>query len=304
MFAPQSCRSMIQHWGRSALVLVPGLTLGVLGFGVTPLDAKALGSEPRITPQPLSSPAFSQTPHPVAQLFYPPAGPHQGVMVVGRGRASLPADSATIEFYLYKDGYDESFEDEFRSTGVVSSLRSVNYEELGDGEGIAEADLDPLVEALTALGIAGTAITTELSDTDSYSATVRVEIAKPTQAQIKDLVTAGETSMDDDSSILVQDVSVVYSLEDCQELETAAYRSAVTDGTKRATAIAAELQVSLNHPPSIAESLFNLVVPGCNSEGPNFSSLFSGFGGYAPYNPDKAAEVELQRDIFMTYPVR
>lgn len=266
------------------------------------------------------APVALASPLTLAQLFYPPVSNSPGIMVVGRGRASHPADLARLTFSVYRDSYsfEEGFEQARRdrqpnrplvSSGIPSLLPSahpaswLNAESLeGEELEITEADIAAVLDALAAQGINPEQITQEFGTLDAYTAEVTVELPQPTQGRVQAIVEAVQEAMADRSPVYLQDVSVVYSLADCIALEVDAYGAAVADGRQRAAAIAANMGVSLVNPPSVAESLFNLVVPGCDSVGPEFPPFFGGFGS-GDYDPEQPAEVEVFRDVFMTYPV-
>ncbi|MGA1601831.1 MAG: hypothetical protein ACO4CG_06040 [Prochlorothrix sp.] len=281
---------------------------------------------------PATAPAANATPRPIAQLFYPPTGQPPGIQVVGRGQASQPADRATLQFYIYRDsyyfddGFGESFEESRQSPQhaptqfspqtpaaipsyaqasptPVSRFQPVEHDSWSGEPDITATDLEPLLNALVEQGVKPSQITQELGTLDAYTATVTVELSQPSQSQVKAIVETVEKSLFEQEPLFLQEVSVVYGVEDCRALEADAYGAAVMDGAERAGSIAANLGVELVDPPSVAESLFNLVVPGCSSNGPEFPDFFNGFGG-SGYDPTQPAEVEVLRDVFMTYPVR
>jgi len=104
--------------------------------------------------------------------------------------------------------------------------------------------------------------------------------------------------------IVVETVNVRYAMKDCQVLVRAAYQAAVKDARNRSEALAQAMNVQLGKVPSVAESfLYDLFVPLC-SEATELPSFLPFGSSGSRYDPNAPIEVQLRRDIFVTYPIK
>jgi hypothetical protein len=239
----------------------------------------------------------------IAQMLYPPVSSRDpGLMVVGQGIARRAADSARIELQFYRtdpyyDYYGWEEGDEYVPPPAAPPL--------------SEADFRPVVNAIIATGVPANAIDVDLTGGSAgyfgstNVAAVIVTLRNPTQTQVRNLVTAANEAVTG-SDIYSQGTYVNYQIDNCAPLLRDVYMSAIEDAQSRAQAMAAALEVQINPVPSVAESPFNLFYPPCGRDQPNASSMW---GGYNPavgtfYDPNMPAEVQVQRDIFVTFPIR
>lgn len=242
----------------------------------------------------------------MAQMFYPSVSDDRGLMVQGQGEASAPADTARIEFTFSSstNPFDA------QSEGSTSS----------SPEPITQTILQPVVDALVAIGVPANAIEVNTSPSSSQpfpfpfplpnsggSAQVLVKLDKPTREQVQQIVTVGSKDEKLKGNLSMQGVSVKYEVNDCQALAKAAYLAAVNDARNRAAALSEALGVKMADIPSIAESpflgFFGLGSSSSCDAKPN-TPIFP-FGAIKqPYNPAAPAEVQLKKEIFVTYRIR
>ena len=238
----------------------------------------------------------------MAQLFYPPVSDRPGVMVQGQGKATAPADTARIEF-LFSNQYSE--EPEGKTPKAPKPL--------------TQASLKPIVDALVAVGVPATAIeiNTNPSNPPAFpfpiSATegavqMVVRLEKPTRDRVQQIVKVAGDEKIFKGKFSLQNTNVEYAINDCPALERAAYAAAVNNARSRATALSEALGVKIADVPSIAESSFSLFnifsasSSACGSAGSTPVFPFSAFK--KPFNPATPAEVEVKKDIFVTYTIR
>lgn len=240
----------------------------------------------------------------MGQFLYPPVSDDQGIMVVGQGVASLPAETAEIDFFLVN--YDPYAAPTFPEGLPPDSGEATSIPE---PQPITRQALQPIVDVLVEAGIPNTEIEVNLDSTNpggySYEpgATISLTIDQPSQPQVRQLVDAVTAAVADEENIFLQNTSVRYGVEDCQALETAVYEAAVTNARSRAEAIANAMDIELRNVPSVAESPFNLLTNACDSSSA-FSLPFGAGYGTSYYDPEAPAEVQLRRDVFVTFPVR
>lgn len=127
-----------------------------------------------------------------------------------------------------------------------------------------------------------------------------VTVAQPTRDRLEEIFNAGSKAADKLEEVLLENVRVQYSVNDCQALEQAAYQSAVEDGQHKANSIATALGAELKRVPSVAEPFYAIFLPGCNSQG----NLPFASKEASVYDPNTPVEVEVSKDIFFTYRVR
>jgi uncharacterized protein YggE len=247
---------------------------------------------------------LGQLPDEIAQLLYPPVSEErQGLMVVGQGIVYAPADVADIEVSVYgSDPYSYGYEWYEGEEPAPEPLPE---------NSITTADAQALVNAIVAAGIPATAVSYEIVSPDAYSystddyAVITVNLSDPTQDGVADVVDAVNATADA-SDYYVETTSVSYRVSDCRPLIQQAYTAAIADAAARAETMATALGVEIDSVPSVAESPFNLIYPPCDAEGNLDDSDFWGYnywsGGF--YDPDAPAEIRLQRDIFVTFPIR
>jgi hypothetical protein len=247
--------------------------------------------------------AIAATATPVtAQLLYPPVSNDHGIMVVGQGVASRPADRAAIDLIVLN--YDP-----YSSPAPESPLFSVqaDYPLPNEPQPLTREALQPIIDALVAAGIAASEIEVELGSSSAPyygdgSATLSFTVEQPSSEQIERLVETATTAIQESEDLYLQETYVKYSVEECQPLETAVYEAAIRDARNRAEAIARAMSVELSPVPSVAESPFNLFAGGCDADS-GLSLPFGAGYGAAYYDPSAPAEVQLRRDVFVTFPI-
>ena len=257
-----------------------------------------------------SSPADSMPdPTEVAQVFYPPATPNRQVlMVIGHGQVHRAADKAEVAIVLFN--YDP-----YQVTE--------NPESMPELKPMTQAQLKPVLEAIAAAGISTADLKVKIGSaqptpgsTDPFayygegSAVIQFDLAQPTQQQVEKLMTAIETVTSSSDVVHLQDRYVTYSTTSCDGLAQEAYVAAVADASDRAQVLAGAMKVQVTNVPSVAEaaSLFpGLPYPyapsSCDLESiPNAAAM--GYSSPTSYDPSLPAEVTLQRDLYVTYPIR
>ncbi len=258
-----------------------------------------------------ASPAAERTPDPteVAQVFYPPATPNRQVlMVMGHGQVNRAADKAEVAIVLFNyDPYAVSEDPE-----ATASLKPMT-----------PAMLKPVLEAIAAAGVPAGDLKVKIgsaqptpgsNDPFAYygegSAVIKFDLTQPTQQQVEKIMTAVESVTGGDHAVYLQDRYVTYSTTSCDGLAQAAYVAAVADARDRAQVLAGAMKVQLTNVPSVAES--SSFFPGlpyasipspCDLASiPNAAAM--GYFSPSAYDPALPAEVTLQRDLYVTYPIR
>jgi len=240
----------------------------------------------------------------MAQLFYPPVSDRQGVMVQGQGKASAPADTARIEF-LFTNMTEPSEDPEGQTPSKPPKP-------------ITQATIRPVIDGIVALGVPASAIEVNTNPTDTQAfpfpiptsegaVQLLVRLEKPTRDRVQQIVKVAGDQQNLNSNVSLQSMNVQYNVNDCPALEKAAYAAAVNDARSRARALSEALGVKIADVPSIAESsfsLFNFFGSSGSSCGSTNTPIFPFSVLQRPYDPNAPAEVEVKKDIFVTYTVR
>ncbi|MEH1782358.1 MAG: SIMPL domain-containing protein [Nostoc sp.] len=244
-----------------------------------------------------------------AQLFYPPASDRHSLMVIGQGAVRVPADTADIELVFSSGGSNDELQTQpsaFPETRRLSSLtlllnEKTPAEPLPNKKSLTKATLQPVVDSLIAKGISADKIQVQINTNSSENnAKILVKLEKPTRDRIQEIVATANKSTSKLENLSIKSVGVDYAVNDCQALQSSVYQSAMKDAQSRAQALATAMEVKLGT-PSVAEPFYTLLYPSCSSKTGVTLPSFASFLSSPAYNPDAPAEVEMKKDIFVTY---
>ncbi|MEH2124965.1 MAG: SIMPL domain-containing protein [Nostoc sp.] len=244
-----------------------------------------------------------------AQLFYPPASDRHSLMVIGQGVVRVPADTADIELVFSSGGSNDELQIQRSSLpetrGISSPTLLYNYktaaEPLPSKKSLTKATLQPVVDSLVAKGIKADKIQVQINPNASENnAKILVRLEKPTRDRVQEIVATANKATSDLENLSVKSVGVDYAVNDCQALQSSVYQSAMKDAQSRAQALATAMEVKLST-PSVAEPFYTLFYPSCGSKTGVPLPSFASFLLSPVYNPDAPAEVEMKKDIFVTY---
>ncbi|MBN3888053.1 SIMPL domain-containing protein [Nostoc sp.] len=262
-----------------------------------------------------------------AQLFYPPASDRHSLMVIGQGVVRVPADTADIELVFSSGGSNDELQTQPSSLPETRRISSpsgfgspslleqqdraasptlvFNYktaaEPLPNKKSLTKATLQPVVDSLVAKGIRADKIQVQINPNASENnAKILVRLEKPTRDRVQEIVATANKSTSQIENLSVKSVGVEYAVNDCQALQSSVYQSAMKDAQSRAQALATAMDVKLST-PSVAEPFYTLFYPSCSSKTGVPLPSFASFLLSPAYNPDAPAEVEMKKDIFVTY---
>ncbi|BAY74046.1 hypothetical protein NIES25_04560 [Nostoc linckia NIES-25] len=253
-----------------------------------------------------------------AQLFYPPASDRHSLMVMGQGVVRVPADTADIELVISsKDSNDElqtqpsTLSQVRRETLPILLLNAKtpigqipSTPTLESQKPLSKATLQPLVDSLVANGISADKIQVQVNpNSTENNAKILVRLEKPTRDRIQEIVGAANKATSKLENLTIKNVGVEYAVNDCQALQSSVYQSAMKDAQSRAQALATAMAVKLGA-ASVAEPFYTLFYPSCNSKSGVTLPSFASFLLTPTYDPDAPAEVEMKKDIFVTYTVK
>jgi uncharacterized protein YggE len=255
-----------------------------------------------------------------AQLFYPPVSDRHSLMVMGQAAVKVPADTADIQLVFSSSATNDELKTQPSALPEARRISSPTafladktpVESLPDQKSLTKATLQPVVDSLVAKGISADKIQVQIYTNSSDSkAKILIRLEKPTrvseapplEVRIQEIVATANKATSKLENLTIKTVNVDYAVNDCQALQSSVYQSAMKDAQSRAQALATTMGVKLGT-PSVAEPFYTLFYPSCGSKTgvplPSFASLLLS----PTYDPDAPAEVEMKKDIFVTYTVK
>ncbi|GFE70251.1 SIMPL domain-containing protein [Chroococcus sp. FPU101] len=239
--------------------------------------------------------------NPIAQFFYPPANNPQTFMVVGKGKAKQKADTAVLKFTL--------------SAVSPTDDNTVAYFIKAQKKTPLETQVKDIVDALLAIGISKTDIEIQYpqnstsgfslpfplpTPTNNTNTKIFVTVANPTHPRLQQIITTAGSAIRKDQPFKFDQFEVRYSVNDCQALQRETYKNAMKDAQNRAIALADAVNAELNPIPSVAEPFYGVFLPEECATGEGF--LFG--SSSVPYDANDPLEVEVSKEIFVTFSVR
>jgi uncharacterized protein YggE len=179
-----------------------------------------------------------------------------GITVQGYGTAEADADSAIVEFYFFRGGGGIEV-----TPGASSSRGSAGATDIAaepqapeadfaaqEVAQITEADLQPVIDALTAAGVARDDIEfISQGYYDKFSSSVTLRATFSNLGSIDAAVNAATSAAGGLGDIQLSSTNVSYTVGDCATLEKAAMQAAVEDARERGAAFAETLGVGLGN---------------------------------------------------------
>jgi uncharacterized protein YggE len=194
-----------------------------------------------------------------------------GITVQGYGMATADADSAIVQFYF--SSYNNSvppmpvpMPGANGSPGVAPGDLKPTIPSPGTVSPITQADLQPVINALTNAGVAASDI--QFSGQgyyDMYSASATLTATIKTLSVVDSAVTAAQGAAANLGNITLQSTNVSYTLQDCKSLESAAMKAAVTDAGERAGLLADALSVKLGNVTGASDYSYSPAGVPCSS---------------------------------------
>ncbi|NJR59159.1 MAG: SIMPL domain-containing protein [Cyanobacteria bacterium CRU_2_1] len=180
-------------------------------------------------------------------------------------------------------------------------------------EPLSRADLQPVIDALVAAGIPASAIEVSLPSDGaanpyySYyypgSVTVSFSVSQPSRERVREIVATVEESVSGSERMYLQDRLVQYTIDTsrCDALIREAYTAALTDARDRATLLAEIIGVEIGDTPSVSDfaGYFTPTLSPCDAP----SNYIYTYASPTYYDPSAPTEVQLQRGVFVSYPI-
>lgn len=177
-----------------------------------------------------------------------------GITVSGYGSATADADSAVIDFYFSRSGYIDPVplpepvpptDGSTGEPGVSFGPDATPYTQ-GEVVELTEADLQPVIDAIVAAGVARDDIEfVGQGYYDPYYASASLRVTVGDADNVDAVVDAANGASGDLGDIFQNGQNVSYTVSDCAALEIAAIEAAVEDANERGGAFAGVLGVGL-----------------------------------------------------------
>jgi uncharacterized protein YggE len=177
-----------------------------------------------------------------------------------------------------------------------------------DMPAIALADLQPVVDALKAAGVADSDIEISLLPGNNYygkggpagTGQVLVAVAAPTSERLQELVNVATQAAWGTGKLEVYNIGAKLTHNDCAGLQQRALQQALADAQTRATAIAAELGVTLGEIQYVNDYPAGdpYGMPACGGQPYPYPEVY-----YPGWDPSMGADVRVYRSMGVTYSV-
>ena len=185
-----------------------------------------------------------------------------GVSVTGQGRASAPAETATISIMLGSGDY-------YKDPAMMEPEADV-----ATPPATAEEAVAPVIEALVAAGIPAADIEVIPDPSSLYASsygtpminTLRFTIQDPTSARIMELLAAATTAATD-AGLYVNMTGALYGVADGATLERGAREDAIADARDQAMTQAELLDVSLGDVIASRDDIYGATIFSGNYSG-------------------------------------
>jgi len=237
-----------------------------------------------------------------------------GITVQGYGRATAPADSARVQFLVALAFFDGSYPYAYATPlppDVMPSEPGTPSEVIPPPTPtpppeLTEADLAPLIDAIKAQGVSDADIEVAIYPAGGYygkygpNGTARVTVTLDNPAdRVGPLLEAGTQAVNESGTLTLQNVSVLYTVNDCSVLLGEARRAAVEDGRENGKGLADALGVSLGQILAASEYVSSPFGPSpCQ---PDFDTYYGySYDGMA-YDPAMPAEVQIVSNVALTF---
>ncbi len=224
-----------------------------------------------------------------------------GITVQGFGSATADADSAVLQLYFGSGG------------GVYGKPVPMPYpqtepptpgETPAPPKPIEEADLQPVIDAIVAQGVARSDIEfTGGPYYDPYSSSAILTVKVANINSLDGIIKAATDAAAGLTGIFLQNTSVSYTVKDCASLEKAALQAAVDDAKARATVFAQTLAVGLGGVTG-ASSYSYSPYGGTACGGGGFPGPYPYAMGGMPYFQGQPSQVQVVANVSITYSIQ
>jgi hypothetical protein len=216
-------------------------------------------------------------------------GLEPGIVAVGFGQATAPAESAELQFLIGSNamfGGGMVYVEEEPITGEATpGAEAVPPGMMGGPASVTEEQLAPIVSALVAAGAVEANVTVTVPViSDSFGpggpnmGEILVQVDRPQGEQLQALVLSAFDSASG-AGLVVLTAGAMYEPADCAALVQEAREEAIADARARAEGIALGLEVSLGELVQASETPY-FGIPGGESCAPE--GMDSGYGPYGP----------------------
>lgn len=256
----------------------------------------------------------------VSSDMYAPAPQMQpggdGITIQGYGSATVNADSAVMELYFGSGGGVKPMPYPMESGGVDGSSGSgaASPVQVAPGQPvppltpvtqevkpITEADLQPVIDAIVAAGVARSDIQfVSQGYYDPYSSNATLRVTVKNIDNVDGVMQAAKNAASGLNNIFLQNINVSYTVGDCAALEKAAMRAAVEDAASRAGAFAEALGVGLGSVTGAANySYAPFGGTPCNSQ---YTGPYPMTG--VAYQAGQPSQVQVVSTVSVTYAIK
>ncbi len=214
----------------------------------------------------------------------------RSLTVIGLGQATAPADVALLEF---------------RFGGQMGSESTVPGLSIQTARKATEAALQPVVKALTAIGVDARNITIQTNSVQSPKVLVRID--KPIQERLQQVVQTVDQALKG-QPLFLQSIGAGYAVNSCEALQRSARRIALRDAQGQLKTLAQDVGVQLGELLSVTvlplEGAPNSVGCGSKVGVPNSVFPITIDDATPPYNPSDQPVVQVRSQVSVTHAIK
>ena len=241
--------------------------------------------------------------------FQQATGSGTGITVQGNGTASADADSARVELWFSNFSEKDVFPEPVPAPLFDEAVPTLPPGEFGFDDGFApeevepitEVDLQPVIDAIVAAGVARSDIEfVGQNYFDPYYASASLRVTVANIADVEGVVSATRSAASGLVNINLDNSNVSYTVGDCTALQKAALQTAIEDAGDNATIFADALGVGIGE-----------IIGAANfSYFPTDGSACDSYYGYYPIYEDVRfggfgeAEVQVYANVSITYAIQ
>lgn len=218
-----------------------------------------------------------------------------GIVVLGSGEASAPAESGTLQLILRAVAPQGDQASDVAAPALGPS---------GQPPALTENQVQPVVDALTAAGVSNRSVKVLISPSfggpfGPGAAQVLVTLTQDKLKLASDLITAASETAGQ-NGLNLESVGAGFEVADCDTLIREARQAAATDARARAEALAEVMKLELGEILLVSETP-------SYGDGSSCSTPFPGSGGNTTYfpsfDPSTKPEVKVYSQLNVTYAI-
>ena len=222
----------------------------------------------------------------VAQLAAEPSG-SRSLSVTGTGQANIPADQAVLVLSFYQNSFVQPSDPNMTPAQPQ----------------VQPSDMNAATAAANSTGVSDAKAFPDFTTPGSMR--VRLVINQPTQAKLDQAIAAVNTAMIKTNRYIGSGVAVGYGIRDCNAAEATVRQAAMSDASRRASALASASGAKVGEVMALSESMTWGVSSAATCPVADDPTSYADISaGYPFYDPSVPPAVRVVHSLGVTYSLR